>query len=362
MSRIHYLLISVAALSMIGCGSKIQSADDLITAHIKALGGYDNYKAIHTISYFTSYKEGGHESIHRFDRKRPDLIRITTNYDEEKGTFGYCEGFDGAAWEYSAKIPVRVIGEPSRALRNASTFEKPYIDYKLKGYEASYKGTANIKGYEVHHLELAKSDGLVYNYFFDVNTLMESISIGNAPYHGEGKSIEIFERSYDYRPVAGVLMAFKSQDRSGDKILSEREVHRIEVNKELPDDWFSPPLSQEQEMFKALREDMLNGQMGQLEARYTVYMDLANRNHRKKLENQVNTFGYELISYERYVDAIATFKLGIKHFPNSGNLHDSLGETYLVIGDTLNAIKFYQKSVSLDPGNEYGKKVLSQLK
>lgn len=361
MSRIQLSLFFVAAVSLCGCSSGINSADDLIDAHIEALGGYENYKAIHTISYFTSYKEGGYASLHRFDRKRPNLIRITTNYDEEKGTFGYCEGFDGAAWEYSSKIPVRVTGEPSRALRNASTFEKPYIDYKTKGYRATYKGITTIKGYEVHHLQIAKPDRTIHNYFFDVNTLMESISIGNAPYHGEGKSIEIFERRYDYRSVAGILMSFKSEDRSGDKVLSENEVHRIEVNMKLPKDWFSPPLSQEQGMFKAFREDMLDGQMSQLDARYKNYLELSDQLHRKKLENEINTFGYELISYERYEDAIATFRLGIKYFPNSGNLHDSLGETFLTIGDTTNAIRFYRRSISLDPTNEYAKKVLSEI-
>ena len=114
-------------------------------------------------------------------------------------------------------------------------------------------------------------------------------------------------------------------------------------------------------MFKALRENMLNGQLTELEAHYKAYRRLADRLHRKELENQVNTFGYELISYERYEDAISIFKLGVKHFPTSGNLHDSLGETYLVIGDTTNAIKHYQKSISLDPGNEYGRKVLLEI-
>ena len=76
----------------------------------------------------------------------------------------------------------------------------------------------------------------------------------------------------------------------------------------------------------------------------------------------MNTFGYELISYERYEDAIAVFKAAIDNYPSSGNLHDSLGETYLTIGDTLNAIKYYERSIALDPGNTHAENVLQKIR
>ncbi|MDC8002910.1 hypothetical protein POV27_02490 [Aureisphaera galaxeae] len=357
----NLVILLFASLIFLSCNNSIDTADELIEAHLEALGGYEAYKAIHTLTFFMTYEEGNYKSLHRFDRKRPNFIRITTNYDEEKGTFGYCEGFDGAAWEYSSKIPVRVVGEPARALKNASTFEKAYIDYKVKGYSATFKGITTIKGYEVYHLELRKPDGWVGNYFFDVETLMESISIGNAPYHGEGKTIEIFERRYDYRPVAGIMMSFKSQDRSGDKILSENEIHRIEANLDVPQDWFSPPLSQEQEMFKNLRETILDTDIEKLNSLYGDYKDFSEGQFQKKLAAEVNTFGYELISYERFEDAIEVFKMGTVQFPSDSNLFDSLGETYLAIGDTVNARINYAKSVALNPNNKHGIKVLNSI-
>lgn len=360
-----FTLRNLAPYAMMLFGSsglaQINSAEQLIKGHLEALGGYEAWKAITSITSISLYEEGMHKQIHRLDRKRPNLIRITTNYDVETGTFGYCEGFDGAAWEYSFKIPVRVIGEPARALKNASVFEKPYIDYDMKGYEANLLGKVLIKDYEVYHLILTTDGRDTLNFFFDVKTLMESISIGNAPFHGEGASIEIFEKRSDYRPVHGVMIPFLTEQWNEDQLLSRITQQVVEVNTEIADDWFSPPLSQEELMYTNFRNSVLEKGIVNMPMSYRSYYDFALERHLQKLENQLNTFGYELISYQRYDDAIAVFKMAIEHRPESGNLHDSLGETYLLTGDTTNAVAYYRKSLELDPGNQYGREVLNKL-
>ena len=230
--------------------AQFNTADDLIKAHMEALGGYVAYKAIHTLTSIGTYEEPRFKEVHRFDQRRPNMVRVTTSYNEETGTFGYCEGFDGAAWEYSARVPVRVTGEPSRALRNAAEFEPSYIDYQLKGYKAIYKGKVKLKGFDLHHLQIHRSGERVDNYFFDQGTLMNNINIGNAPFHGEGKSIEILSISSDYRAVNGVMIPHRIEQKSGEKVLSKLVWDKIEANGEVADEWFSPPLSQEQLAFR----------------------------------------------------------------------------------------------------------------
>ncbi len=349
------------AIALTNCTNKIDTVDELITAHIEAIGGYEAIKELHTLTFIGTYEEATFKQIHRFDKKRPYLIRITTNYNEETGTYGYCEGFDGAAWEYSSKIPIRVIGEPSRALNNASRFEKSYIDYEKKGHKAEFKGIKTVKGIDVYHLEIITEGGKVENFLFDVSTLMESVSIGKAPFHGEGAEIEIFEKRSGYRPVNGVLMPFKIESFSGETRLSLMQWDKIEANKEIPDEWFSPPLSEKQKMFKTYREKILDGNMDEMHSGYLEYHNFSKNQLNNELAVQINTFGYELISYERYKDAIALFELAVAEFPRSSNLYDSLGETYLKIGDTLNAVINYRRSVVLNPNNTHGIEVLSQI-
>ena len=354
-------LFSLLCLGLFACQNQIHTADQLISAHIEKLGGYEALKSIHTLTFIGSYEEASFQQVHRFDRKRPNLIRVTTNYNEETGSYGYCEGFDGAAWEYRSKIPVRVIGMPSKALKNASRFEKSYIDYTQKGYQAQLLGTVNIYDNQLYHLRITLDNDKTEDFYFDINSLMETVSLGNVPFHGEGAVIEIFEKRSDYRPVGGILMPFTIQQKSGEEVLSTIAWDKIEANHELPEDWFSPPLSLEQEMFTAIRTTALKDGLSKLAQQFQEYQQLAEQQLNKKLENELNTFGYELISYERYEDAIQVFQLALSHYPESGNLYDSLGEAYLLKGDTVKGISHYQTALRLNPDNAHAKRVLKEI-
>ena len=81
----------------------------------------------------------------------------------------------------------------------------------------------------------------------------------------------------------------------------------------------------------------------------------------KLSENEVNDWGYALIKQNKTADALEIFKLNVSLFPQSGNAFDSLGETYAAIGDRVQAIKNYKKSVQLNPKNENAIAVLKDL-
>jgi len=78
-------------------------------------------------------------------------------------------------------------------------------------------------------------------------------------------------------------------------------------------------------------------------------------------ENDLNTLGYRLITRKKIKEAIEIFKLNVEEFPKSGNVYDSLAEAYLSDGKTKLAIKFYKKSVEVDPGNNNAKAILKKI-
>ncbi len=86
-----------------------------------------------------------------------------------------------------------------------------------------------------------------------------------------------------------------------------------------------------------------------------------NKTEYKLSENEMNNFGYLLLSTEKVNDAIEVFKLNVEAFPESFNVYDSLGEAYMAAGDKENAILNYKKSIELNPNNEGGKKMLEKL-
>lgn len=78
-------------------------------------------------------------------------------------------------------------------------------------------------------------------------------------------------------------------------------------------------------------------------------------------EDEMNSMGYAFLMNNRAADAEIAFRENTLLFPKSWNVYDSYGEVLLKHGKKQDAIKMYQKSMTLNPGNENGKKVLEQL-
>ncbi len=78
-------------------------------------------------------------------------------------------------------------------------------------------------------------------------------------------------------------------------------------------------------------------------------------------EGSLNYFGYRVME-QSVGDALAVFKLNAKFYPQSANVHDSLGEAYLASGDSSNARVHYNKSLQLNPKNKNAIKVLRTLR
>lgn len=79
-------------------------------------------------------------------------------------------------------------------------------------------------------------------------------------------------------------------------------------------------------------------------------------------ENEVNNWGYKLISQKKITDALEIFKLNVYLFPASANAFDSLGEVYEALENKELAIKNYEQSLELNPKNENALRHLKELK
>ena len=79
------------------------------------------------------------------------------------------------------------------------------------------------------------------------------------------------------------------------------------------------------------------------------------------LEVLLNTAGYIFVHEQKYETAIKIFDLNTKLFPQSANTWDSLGEGYMLAGETALSIENYRKSLALDPGNKNAEKKLRTL-
>jgi len=66
-------------------------------------------------------------------------------------------------------------------------------------------------------------------------------------------------------------------------------------------------------------------------------------------ENELNTYGYQLLQQNDYDKAIEILTLNTKKYPKSANTFDSLGEAYFMKGDKKNAAANFKKSLTMNP-------------
>ncbi len=66
-------------------------------------------------------------------------------------------------------------------------------------------------------------------------------------------------------------------------------------------------------------------------------------------EAPLNRFGYDLLGKKRIVDAVEIFKLNVESYPSSANVYDSLGDALVAAGRTDEAMRSYEKALSIDP-------------
>lgn len=80
------------------------------------------------------------------------------------------------------------------------------------------------------------------------------------------------------------------------------------------------------------------------------------------VERTVNTLGYRHLRDGDTSVALRVFKLNTEYFPEAWNTWDSLAEAYMTRGDDDAAIRFYERSLELNPGNENAKRMLERIR
>jgi tetratricopeptide (TPR) repeat protein len=79
-------------------------------------------------------------------------------------------------------------------------------------------------------------------------------------------------------------------------------------------------------------------------------------------EQGVNALGYRYLQGGQVGLAIAVFAANVAAFPESFNTYDSLGEAYMEAGQRDLAVRHYERSLELNPGNENGRRMLARLR
>jgi hypothetical protein len=74
-------------------------------------------------------------------------------------------------------------------------------------------------------------------------------------------------------------------------------------------------------------------------------------------EEELNTYGYDLLNYNKVDDALEIFKINVKRHPKSWNAQDSYGEALAKKGSKNDAIKAYKKALKNNPPKAQEKRI-----
>lgn len=79
------------------------------------------------------------------------------------------------------------------------------------------------------------------------------------------------------------------------------------------------------------------------------------------VESSINAMGYRHLEKNEIEAAISVFRLNTGTFPESANAWDSLGEAIMTNGDHETAIRYYRRSLELDPANSNARRMIERL-
>ncbi|HEX5651783.1 MAG TPA: hypothetical protein VFX58_01840 [Chitinophagaceae bacterium] len=77
--------------------------------------------------------------------------------------------------------------------------------------------------------------------------------------------------------------------------------------------------------------------------------DPVHRYFKDELETKINDYGYQLINRQRFEQANKVLHMNVQLFPGSANVYDSYAESWWKLGNTAEAIKYYQIAIGKDP-------------
>ncbi len=105
--------------------------------------------------------------------------------------------------------------------------------------------------------------------------------------------------------------------------------------------------------------DLLGGDLESAERRVRELAETANP---ARVEAEVNGAGYAVMGMEKVEQALAVFELNTRVFPDAFNTWDSLGEAHMMLGHDEDAIRYYERSLELNPNNSNATAMISRIR
>lgn len=232
-----FLSVLFCALAL-AVAADAQTAEEIVARHLKAKGGADKWKGISSVRITGKMSAQGRELPMTVTTKRPNMMRqdITT----PAGTV--VQAFDGTTpWVIppGGDVAQEVTGPQAAAMRTASDFDGPLIDYAAKGHTIELVGKEKVGTAETYHLKLTRKDGAVEHYYLDTDSALEVRRTAERDLGGMKQTLET-ELS-DHRSVEGLMVPHVMKQSVNGAPVMQMTFEKVEFNRPLDDTLFRMP-------------------------------------------------------------------------------------------------------------------------
>jgi hypothetical protein len=231
-------LMLVACLSL--SASFAQSADDVISKHVDAIGGADNWKKVNSMVVAGSMTMQGAEI---------SLTRTVVHGKGFKneislmGMSGYQILTPAEGWNFmpfnGQTAPEAMTADDVKEGQNDLDAQGAVIDYAAKGHSVEYLGKEEVDGTECHKLKMTYKNGKSETMFFDPSSyyLVKSVAVQKA----NGQEVEITTSFSNYEKLPeGIVIAKSISLPLGPGMNADFSVSKVEVNKAIDPSAFTP--------------------------------------------------------------------------------------------------------------------------
>ena len=333
----------------IGVPQPTPTADDIVNAHIAALGGIDKIHAIHSFILHGTYHEGDLNGKTTVIQMRP-FYRVIGALNEPLKHLH--EGYDGSAWEYypNPGIVVRTVGAAAAATRHSAMFDDALVDYREHGTTIVLDGTTDFAGSRDYLLHVTLADGFREDVFVNTTTWMIDGYTRIVPFHAFGTRYTTHEEMSDYRPEAGVMMPHRGRevDTATGKVFDEGTVESVEINPNLPLSTFSPPVWERtplQQMIQRIYDERTD--TAAVMQTYRDFKPLIGA--AISTADAVDFVGYQCLKMGETDTAVALLTQNVADNPQSARAHFGLGRALKAQGKPAEAAAEFDRALGLDP-------------
>lgn len=169
MKPVRFCLLLPALLSGLAL-LQAQTADEIITKHIDAIGGKEKLSAINSVRMENSLSFAGGESSGYVVILNGKGMRNESDFNGEKVVQVYT---DKSGWTINPFVGVsepQAMADPQYKSGVDQIYIVPFLNYAARGDKAELVGRENVGSVNAYKVKVTSKDNMSVTYFFDPTT------------------------------------------------------------------------------------------------------------------------------------------------------------------------------------------------